>query len=133
MSANDGGISSYRSAPFHQGLLVLVPSQDMGAGIDYVSKHHRRAKEHVILTDHTGINGNIVLYLHIATQANLGRNNHILPEVATLPYPAVFHDMSEVPDPASFSNRTTLVYYGCFMCKIFFFHIRHLQIQEPMK
>src|SRR5262245_1183012 len=83
-AADDGGVGTDRCAAAHERLLVLLLALDVAARVDHVGEHHRRTAEHVVLEDHAGVYGDVVLHLHIVADAALRRDDHVLPDVAAL-------------------------------------------------
>ena len=110
MAANDGCVGAYGCSAANKSLPVLILAAYGAARIYHVGENAGRSEEHIIAALHPGINAHIVLNLHIVPKNNAWTHHHVLTYVAVLPYPAIRHDMAEMPDFCSFANSAAFIY-----------------------
>src|SRR5208283_5280233 len=96
-TAYDGRIGPDRRTAPDQGLFILRAADDLRARIRHIREDARRAAENIILDDQPRVQRYVVLYLDVVTHFYVGRDAHILTDVAVLPDRAVLHDMGEMP------------------------------------
>ena len=108
--ANDGGVRADRCAAFENRLAVFRLAADRRARVDDVGEDHARSEEHIVLAADSRIDGHVVLNLAVAPQHHIGRDNHVLPDIAVLAYAAARHDVREVPDFGAFPDLAPLIY-----------------------
>src|SRR5450631_1288951 len=85
--------------------------------IEYIGKYHGRPQEHIVFTDHSFIDRNIVLHFYIISQNYLRRHHYILPDITVVTNYATRHKMTEMPDFSSISYLAALINYSSRMCK----------------
>src|SRR5579885_2557959 len=90
----------------------------MAARIDHVREDHRMAAEYVIFQDAAGIYGNVVLDFDVIADDNAGRHHHVLADVTVRADPRVLHDVGEVPDSGTCSDRAAILGVARFMYEI---------------
>ena len=118
MSAYNRGVRSDRSTAFEDCRTVFIFARDGGAGVDDVREHHGRTEEHIVLTAHTSIDGDIVLDFAVASQHYVRRDNDILTDVTVLAYHTARHDVTEMPYFRALAYLTTLVHIRRLMYEI---------------
>ena len=123
VAANYSGVGPYGSPLPHHCPAVTVLAAYCAARIDDIGEHAAWPQEYIISANHTGIDRYIVLHLTVASKSNAWRNHDILADVAPLTKHSTLHNVGEMPDLASGSDRTTLVNHRCRVSKILFFHI----------
>ena len=88
VSANDGGVGTDGCALFEDCRAVLRFATDRRTRVDDVGEDHTRSEEDIVLAADTRVDGHIVLNLAVAPQHHIGRDNHVLPDIAVLTYAA---------------------------------------------
>ena len=94
---------------------IVAPS-----GIDHVCEHHGWTKKYIVLTNHTGVYGNVILHFYIIAQHNQRGHYYILTHVTVLTNFASGHNMRKVPDFSAGTNLAILINDCGFMRKIRF-------------
>src|SRR5258708_7361666 len=118
ISTNNSSIGADRGPFSHQGTPELVLPGNSTAGIDHIGKYHRRAEEHIILTDDPRIQRDIILYFDLVAQDHSFPHHYILPDRTVLPDDAPCHYMRKMPDLCTHANGGALVDHGSIMDKI---------------
>ena len=112
MTADDRCIGTNGGPSSDMGGEVLVPTADRTARVEDIRENTTGTQEYILLTNHTRIDGDVVLHLDIPTQCDSGRDHHILTNVALGADVATAHDMRKVPDARSRSNGTSGIHDG---------------------
>lgn len=118
MAANDRCIRTDRSSFSDMRFQIPVLTGNGTAGIDHVRKNTTGSQKDIIPASHTGIDGDIVLHLHIISQDDLRRDYDILPDIAIPTDRAPRHDMGKMPDARTLPDRASGIDNGCFVCLI---------------
>ena len=109
MSANDGGIGTYRATALKQRRSVFVLARYGSTRVNHIGKHHARTEEHILLATHTGIYRHVVLNLAIIAQHHVRRDNYVLTYIAVLANDATAHHMAEMPDLCACAYTAAIV------------------------
>ena len=81
-AADDGGISSYRSAAHDQRLAVLILSRDVAPRIDDVGEYHAWATEDIVLDRYAFVDGDVVLDADVVAEDGATGDENALTEGA---------------------------------------------------
>src|SRR5262249_27434231 len=112
-------------ATLHQRSLVFVLARDVAARVHHVGEHHRRPAEHVVFEDAARVDRDVVLDLDVVADGHVGRDHHVLPDIAARADARVLHHVREVPDFAARADLARRVHVAGFMYEVvFFFHCR---------
>lgn len=84
--------------------MIFVSTVNLTAGIDDIGEDTGGTQETIVLNDHTGVDGDIVLDLDIIAEDHAGGDNHILAKVAVLTDLSAGHDVGEMPDLRARTN-----------------------------
>jgi len=112
VAANDGGVRSDGYASTENRLSVFVLSADGGTRVDDVRKDHGRAKKNIVLTNHTSIDGNIVLDFAVTAEFDVGRDNHVLAYITVFTDLAAGHNVAEMPYFGAFADLAVVINVG---------------------
>ncbi len=77
-TADDGGVGANGSALANPSLAIFILAGDMAARVDHVGENAGGTQEAVVLNDHSGIDGDIVLDLDVVAEDHAGGDDHIL-------------------------------------------------------
>lgn len=116
ISAYYGGIGANAGALSYDGLPVFILPGDGTPWIEHIGEYHGGTKKYIIFTSDACVYRNVILYLNIVSQGDLGRNNDVLPDVAVIADYATGHDMGEMPDFSTLADGATFINYCRGMC-----------------
>ena len=122
VSANDGGVGSDGGSMLYQGSGIFALAVDGRSWVDHIGEDHRRSKENIVFTDHTGVDTDVVLHFNIFAKYHLWTHNNVLADVAVFTYDAVGHDVAEVPYFCSVAYLAIFVDDGGGVGEEFVFH-----------
>src|ERR1700693_3550194 len=108
-SADDGCISPNGSASLDERLAVLMLAAHVAARIDHVRKDHGRSAEDIILQFYSGINGDVILDLHVVANFDAWADDNVLTKIAFLAQLRAAHDVREMPDLRTIANLAACV------------------------
>lgn len=112
MPANNGGIGSNGRASMEYRFAVFSLAAHRSTGVYHIGEDHTRSEEDIVLAADSGIDRHIVLYLAVAPQYYLRRDNDILPYIAVLTDDAVRHDVREMPYLGASTDGAIIVHIG---------------------
>ena len=93
----------------------FVSARNVCSGINDMSEHARRTTEHIIFYNNAFIDRDVVLYFHITPYRYSSTHKGVLPQDTSIANDNTRHQMAEMPDFSSFSNRTIIIYYRSLM------------------
>src|SRR5690606_30327583 len=104
-----GGVGADgRPAP-DPGGLVFVLARDVGARVDDVGEHARRAAENIVLELDAFVDGHVVLDLDVVADSSPRHHHYVLAQVAALANDRTGHHVREVPDPGAGADHRTVI------------------------
>lgn len=112
VTTDDGGIGANGGTFSHDGFHVFALAVDGAAGVINISENHGRAQEHVVFTDDSFVDRDIVLHLDVVAEHDAVCNEYVLAEVAVFPNDGSRHDVAEVPYFTTCPNLGALINNG---------------------
>lgn len=109
VAADHGGIGTDGGTAAHTGAGILASAVDTAAGIGNVSENHRGTEENVVTASNAGIDGDVVLNLHVVAKRDAAGYEDILTEIAAFTENTIGHDMAEMPNVSTFTNLAAFV------------------------
>lgn len=117
-SADDRAVGTQRGTLSHEGSSIFVLACNMAAGVDNVGEDHGWSAEYIVFKNHACVDGDIILNLYVVSNANVGRNNDILADVASRSDGATLHYMAEVPDLGVGPDLAGLINIAGWVCEV---------------
>ena len=119
-AANHCGVGSYgRTTPNQRRFVESLPVH-LRARIGHIGQHAGGAEKNVILDDRSTIHGDIVLNLDVVANGHIGRNHHVLTQIAAIADDSTGHDVGEMPDASALADTCPLVNVAGLVNKVVF-------------
>jgi hypothetical protein len=90
---------------------VLAASVHGTPWIGYIGKNTGRAQKNIVVAEHPGVQGDIVLNFHVLPQVHPGGDHHILSDVAVFAQNGAGHDVREMPNFGARTQYCSFVYH----------------------